>query len=223
MVLLVRLDSMLPVGSVYVLLSHHYRMNYVTCWLNLPGSYALPMLIQRGGISSLLVASRLIALSKVSGVRPIGVGEVCQCIIGKAILQLIKLDVLEVAGYLQMCAGLDSGCEVAVHCIRKLYNSDMLEGILCVDASNAFNAVNRQLALRNILHFCPSLGRVVINTYRRYLQLFIDGEINMSKEGTTQSYPLAMSMFAIATNPLIKDLCSTDITQVWYADDASAG
>ena len=150
-------------------------------------------------------------------------GEVCRRIIGKAILQLIKPDVLEVAGCLQMCADQDSGCEAAVHCIRKLYNSDMMEGILCVDASNAFNAVNCQLALRNILHFCPSLGRVLINTYRRNPQLFIDGEIIMSKEGTTQGDPLAMSMFAIATIPLIKDLCSTDITQVLYADDASAG
>ena len=32
---------------------------------------------------------------------------------------LIKPDVLEVAGCLQMCAGHDSGCEAAVHCIRK--------------------------------------------------------------------------------------------------------
>ena len=45
----------------------------------------------------------------------------------------------------------------------------------------------------------------------------------MSEEGTTQGDPLAMPMYALATIPLIDQLGDIhDVTQVWYADDASA-
>ena len=44
-----------------------------------------------------LVAGRLIALDKNPGVRPIGVGEVCRRLIGKAILSVIRSDVLRLS------------------------------------------------------------------------------------------------------------------------------
>lgn len=44
----------------------------------------------------------------------------------------------------------------------------------------------------------------------------------LSAEGATQGDPLAMPMYALATVPLINNLASSDVSQVWYADDASA-
>ena len=44
----------------------------------------------------------------------------------------------------------------------------------------------------------------------------------MSREGTTQGDALAMAMYALATLPLIHRL-GGEVTQSWYADDASAG
>ena len=169
-----------------------------------------------------LVASRLIALDKNPGVHPIAIGEVCRRILGKAILRVIKTDIPEAAGCLQLCAGQDSGCEVAVHCVRKIFQSDDTEGMLFADATNAFNLLNREVALRNILHLCPSLGRALINTYRMNIDLFIDGDALVSREGTLQGDPLAMAMFAIASLPLIRQLRGC-VRQTWYADDASAG
>ena len=97
-----------------------------------------------------------------------------------------------------------------------------MEGILCVDASNAFNALNRGLALRNILHLCPSLGRLLINTYQSHSSLFIDGDCILSKESTTQGDPLAMSIVAVASIPLIRELDElTDVIQLWYGDDTT--
>ena len=46
-----------------------------------------------------LVACRLIPLDKSSGARLIGVGEVLWHIIGKAILTMLKSDILNVTGY----------------------------------------------------------------------------------------------------------------------------
>jgi len=60
------------------------------------------------GVSA-LVACHLIALNKCPGVHPIGVGEVVRRIIGKAVLTTPKMEILEAAGPLQLCAGQDAG------------------------------------------------------------------------------------------------------------------
>ena len=169
-----------------------------------------------------LMASRLITLSMDPGVRPIGVGKVCRRLIGKSILSVMRPDIMGVAGCQQLCAGQKSPCEAIVHCVREHYDSGDAEGVLCIDATNAFNALNRELALRNILHLCPSFGRLLINTYRFDCPLFIDHDCIFSREGTTQGDPLAMSMFALATVPLIQHLNEvSNTTQLWYADDAT--
>ena len=161
--------------------------------------------VHPSGLSA-FVAGRLMALDKSPGVRPIGIGEVARRIICKAILSIINPDILEAAGPLQLCAGHDSGCEAAVHTIRHLYSDSNIEGLLLVDASNAFNCLNREVALRNVLYQCPSLGRVLINTYRDGINMYIGGESIMSLEGTTQGDPMAMAMYALGTLPLLIDL-----------------
>ena len=74
-----------------------------------------------------------------------------------------------------------------------LYEADETDGVLLIDASNAFNALNRQAALHNIRIQCPIIATYAINTYRLSARLFITGgqEI-LSAEGTTQGKPLAM-------------------------------
>ena len=56
------------------------------------------------------IACRLIPLDKNPCVRPIGIGEVLRRIIGKSVLSVVKQDVLEAAGNLQLCAGQSGGC-----------------------------------------------------------------------------------------------------------------
>ena len=142
---------------------------------------------------------------------PIGVGEVVRRILGKALLRIIGQDIQEVAGPLQLCAGQDSGCEAAVHALCRSFESPDCEAVLLVDASNAFNLLNRQNALRNTLHLCPTLSTILINSYHSYTPLFIDGEAVMSSEGTAQGDPLAMAMYAIGILPLIRTLHSESI------------
>ena len=107
--------------------------------------------------------------------------------------------------------------------MRSIYSNEGTEAVLLVDASNAFNALNHGVALSNVRFLCPSLATILINTYRELTELFVEGEVLWSEEGTTQGDPLAMPFYALATIPLIDHLGNTSkITQLWYADDASS-
>ncbi len=55
----------------------------------------------------------------------------------------------------------------------------------------------------------------LINSYRSHTELFVDGDVIHSQEGTTQGDPMAMPMYAIATVPFIKKLTS-GAKQTWY-------
>lgn len=158
-----------------------------------------------------------------SGVRPIGICETVGRIIAKAILSVIGGDIQDAAGSMQLCAGQMAGTEAAVHAMRLALGKDDSEAALLVDASNAFNSLNRQAALGNVRVLCPAFATILINTYRRNAELFVDGKTLYSQEGTTQGDPLAMPMYAIALLPLIEKVNQdTSITQAWYADDATA-
>ena len=169
------------------------------------------------------VASRLIALDKCPGVRPIGIGEVARRIIGKAILAIIADDIQEAAGFQQVCAGQQAGCEAAVHAMHEIFDDPTTQGILLETQPTRLTInLNRQVALHNIQLRCPSLAMVLINTYRMKADLFINGETIPSEEGTTQGNPLAMAMYAIAILPLIQRV-KCEVKQAWYADNATAG
>ena len=86
--------------------------------------------------------------------------------------------------------------------MKEAFSSEETEAVL-VDASNAFNALNRDAALHNIRHLCPVLSTILINIYCEAIELFVDGLTLASEEGTTQGDPLAMTMYALATIPLI--------------------
>ena len=92
---------------------------------------------------SAFTACRLIALDKFPLVRPIGVSEVARRILGKAILTVIGGDVQQVAGTIQLCAGQETGSEAAIHAICQIFKQYHAEGVLLIDASNAFNRLNR--------------------------------------------------------------------------------
>ncbi|CAM1312562.1 Uncharacterised protein r2_g2302 [Pycnogonum litorale] len=133
-----------------------------------------------------LTACRLIPLSKNPGVRPIGIGEVLRRIIGKAILRITVKCIKEAAGPLQLCAGHEAGCEADIHAMNDIMEETEFEGVLLVDASNAFNSLSRMTTLHNIQEQCPALAQCLINFYRQDPYLFVNGVTIKSSEGTTQ-------------------------------------
>ena len=133
--------------------------------------------------------------------------------------------VVSAAGPLQTCAGHAAGSEAAVHAMKEMFGDNECEAAILVDASNAFNCINRQAALHNISMLCPSFSLILQNTYGAPVHLFVVGEGEIpSTEGTTQGDPLAMAMYALAVVPLIRRLRMVvpGASQAWFADDATA-
>ena len=66
--------------------------------------------------------------------------QLARRIIAKAILGVVRPDIQEAAGALQLCAGQISSVEAAVHAVRCLFET---EAILLADVHNVFNSLNR--------------------------------------------------------------------------------
>ena len=97
------------------------------------------------------------------GIRPIGIGEVLRRIIGKAVMIIVKPDILNATGYKQLCAGQEAGCEIAIHAVKDIYESNETDGFIQIDASNAFNSLNRNVLLHNIKIICPEIATYIKN------------------------------------------------------------
>ena len=87
-----------------------------------------------------------------------------------------------------------------------MFEDPEMEAVLLVDASNAFNALNRKAALHNIQHTCPEFATYVRNIYRCEAELFLanSDEIIRSEEGTTQGGPESMGFYAASTTQLLE-------------------
>ena len=177
------------------------------------------------------LACRLIPLDKNPGLRPIGVGEILRRIAGKAVVSVVREDILNSVGSLQVCAGHDAGCEAAVHAMQRIFNEEDTEAVLLIDASNAFNSVNRNVFLHNVTVVCPTIATYVKNCYTKSSRLFVIGGHELtSSEGTTQGDPIAMAIYAVAVITLIlmilevtNQLSDKRTKMAAYADDFSAG
>ena len=105
-------------------------------------------IVDTGPIATFLTSWE-IALDKIPGIRPVGKGVFFRRIISCVIMKLMR-DKVEVMGPLQTCAGQAGGIEATVHPMQQLYEHNAMDGSLFIDAENAFNRMNRRVALRNI-------------------------------------------------------------------------
>ena len=102
--------------------------------------------------------------------------------------------------------------------------------MLLVDASNAFNSLNREVFLHNISYICPAISAFIKNCYNSPSRLFIIGGKELkSNEGNTQSDPVSMAIYGIGVTPLTNILVDIVVTStksqvrvLAYADDFSA-
>ena len=154
-------------------------------------------------IGESLLACGLITLDKNPGLRTIRIGEVLRRIASRLVAH-IREDIMSEVDSLQVCAGQEVGFESLVLAMHEIYEDQLSEAVLLVDALNAFNSINRNAFLHNITIICPPLARYVRNCYHTNIRLFIigGGEIQ-SMEGTTQGDPTAIALYAIAIISLV--------------------
>ena len=94
----------------------------------------------------------------------LGVGEVVCRVISKCVMKIVKPDVIDASGPLQVCAGQTSGSEAAIHAMHNIFDTDDTDAILC-----------------------PTIATYTINTYRLSTRLFVVGGQKLkSSEGTMQ-------------------------------------
>ena len=155
-------------------------------------------------------------------VSPIGIGEVLRRIIGKTITICIKSDLKNIGKHFHLCLGQKCGIQYAVHSLRNEFEKPETDAILLIDAENAFNSLNRELALKNVEILCPALHHALANSYKQPSNLYVNNTVLTSTEGTTQGDPLEMAMYGIRIIPLIELLLKPNVTQKRYADDGSA-
>ena len=104
------------------------------------------------------LSCRLNPLDKNPWFQPIGVKKVLGRIFGELIVSTLRHYFITSVGPFQLCLGLESGCETAVHAIYKVYKEKHTDAVLLVDAANAFNSVNRKGFLHNNNVVCPSIS-----------------------------------------------------------------
>ena len=157
-----------------------------------------------------------------NGVRPIAIGFVLRRLGGK--IQSSKVLNLSKTLFwpLQLGVGTSKGCEIAAHAIRQYVISDKVyEKVLVkVDFKNAFNSIRRDVFLRRVLHYCPSLYPMVYQCYSKASNLFFGPTyIIKSQEGAQQGDPLGPFLFSLAIMDLTKELESE--VNLWYLDDGT--
>ena len=134
---------------------------------------------------------------------------------------------MSAAGTLQLCVGIESGVEANVHSMREIFAEDDTEGVIQVDANNAFNTFNRSVLLHNIWILCPEIATYTTNCYAKPARLFVTGGVEIqSEEGTTQGDPIAMPIYAVSILPLLTSIIVddkasriTNLKQAAFADD----
>ena len=119
------------------------------------------------------LAYKLIPLDKQFGVRPIGIGEVLRRIIGKIIMKLLRIGVLNATRSLQRYTGQGAGSEAAVHAVYKMFNKEETERVLMADALNAFNSILKIVTWVIIQKSCVHLYQHILTTPTNHQQIFL--------------------------------------------------
>lgn len=98
-------------------------------------------------------------------------------------MTVLKKDIMLATGATQVCAGHPAGCGAAIPALRNIFQDMDTDAVLLIDADNAFNRLNRTVALHNVQYTCPPLATIALNFYRTPSRLFVTGGMELSLRG----------------------------------------
>lgn len=171
-----------------------------------------------------LYGATLCALSKKDGgIRPIAVGSVFRRLTAKLCCRAVR-DVM--ADYLQphqVGFGTALGCEAAIHSTRSfaVRHEASNKVIVKIDIKNAFNSVERDTILSEVLEHTSSLYPFVYQCYASPSNLYFSGSMIQSQVGAQQGDPLGPLLFCLAIQKVISGLKAP--LNIWYLDDGVIG
>ena len=127
----------------------------------------------------------------------------------------------------QLAIGTKCGTEAIIHvtglAVDRLERDDMV--LLKIDATNAFNAIERQVILDEVVKHVPGIARFVHMLYGSAPRLLFGRYELQSQTGAQQGDPLRMILFTLALHPLLCQIAThfPDIKLLAsFADDINA-
>ena len=82
---------------------------------------------------------------------------VLRVIIGKAVILVVKKEVLHAAGSKQVCAGQVPSMESTIHNMVDLLESDKFAAVVQIGVTNAFNSLSCNVFLPNVNVICAEI------------------------------------------------------------------
>lgn len=164
-------------------------------------------------LSPWLCGASLMALPKKNGTcRPIAVGEVLRRLAAKTLCAAYQEQARDYLWPLQIGVahplGIEVGLQVARQwCYRHRNSPDKV--FLKLDFANAFNTVDRELFLKEVRSRMPGLAPWVDFCYTRPSKLVFGSHTIASESGVQQGDPLGPLLFALALQPVLKELAAT--------------
>lgn len=175
-------------------------------------------------VAPVLAGAGLVALPKPNGgVRPIAVGELLRRLAGKCLMSLVRSEAGSFFWPAQVGVGVSGGAEKAVHALRAWtarHSAASSKALVKLDFTNAFNCVNREVALRAVATHFPALARFATWCYQQPTRLQFGALGLDSQTGVQQGDPLGPLLFSVALQPLALELRQSNLDlAMFYLDD----
>ena len=161
-------------------------------------------------LAPFLAGATLTALPKKDdGIRPAAVGEFWRRLTAKYLCSSYKEQASSFFFPLQIGVAQTLGTEVGLETARQWFtrNNQNPSAILVkIDFKNAFNCVERQAFLEQCRHHFPGLSPWAEWCYAKPSKLYFGSETLSSEKGVQQGDPIGPLLFALALQPLLRDL-----------------
>lgn len=159
--------------------------------------------------------ARITAAIKPDGVRirPLAAGDSLRRLVGRALARQCTEQVRDAISPYQFGVGVRSGCEVVIHSLQVLLDSNPNLCLLSIDGIGAFDYISRQSMLSKLIQTCPELYNFVMMFYRmpsvhwRYGDQGTPHSV-VSVDGGDQGDPLMPALFSLGLDSALRAIAA---------------